>query len=199
MVNAIVWLIVGAMLGWIASQLTRPRSCLLLNLVEREQTFNQLLVEMDGFDDVHDIVVLPAIDRPDVLDPRLLWPGWFDRRVTVILPDRPGREANWRIGGQGLHLAPDVELSSLARTTAGVHGADLPDLCHEAPLVAARLQHCQTPDNGARNRPGAGQPAGGVNDHALRHGQPATAGATGSIRPCSGRAGNWTHTASKHC
>src|SRR5690242_17786263 len=105
---------------------------------EREQTLNQLLVEMDGFDDRHEVIVLAATNRPDVLDPALLRPGRFDRRVEVALPDRRGREGILRIHTRGLPLAPDVDLEALARATAGLSGADLANLCNEATLVAAR-------------------------------------------------------------
>jgi cell division protease FtsH len=105
---------------------------------EREQTLNQLLVEMDGFDDRHEAIVLAATNRPDVLDPALLRPGRFDRQVTLGLPDRRGREGILGIHTKDLHLAPDVDLGVLARTTTGFCGADLANLCNEAALVAAR-------------------------------------------------------------
>ena len=105
---------------------------------EREQTLNQLLVEMDGFDEHHEIIILAATNRPDVLDPALLRPGRFDREVTVALPDRRGREGILRIHTRDIVLAPDVELDILARTTTGLSGADLANLCNEAALVAAR-------------------------------------------------------------
>jgi cell division protease FtsH len=108
---------------------------------EREQTLNQLLVEMDGFDERHEVIVLAATNRPDVLDPALLRPGRFDRQVTVGLPDRQGREGILRIHTRDLHLAPDVELGILARTTTGFSGADLANLCNEAALLAARRDH----------------------------------------------------------
>jgi len=108
---------------------------------EREQTLNQLLVEMDGFDERHEVIVLAATNRPDVLDPALLRPGRFDRQVTVGLPDRQGREGILRIHTRDLHLAPDVELGILARTTTGLSGADLANLCNEAALLAARRDH----------------------------------------------------------
>ena len=99
---------------------------------EREQTLNQLLVEMDGFD-----------DRPDVLDPAILRPGRFDREVTVGLPDRKGREGILKIHSRGLRLAPDVSLGLMARSTTGFSGADLANLCNEAALIAARAGHDQ--------------------------------------------------------
>jgi cell division protease FtsH len=105
---------------------------------EREQTLNQLLVEMDGFDERHEVILLAATNRPDVLDPALLRPGRFDRQVTVGLPDRQGREGILRIHTKGLRLAPEVDLTFLARTTTGFSGADLANLCNEAALNAAR-------------------------------------------------------------
>ncbi len=109
---------------------------------EREQTLNQLLVEMDGFDaSHHDIIVLAATNRPDVLDPALLRPGRFDRQVTVSLPDRNGREGILQIHSRRLTLARDVSLSLLARSTTGFSGADLANLCNEAALFAARKNH----------------------------------------------------------
>jgi cell division protease FtsH len=105
---------------------------------EREQTLNQLLVEMDGFDERHEVIILAATNRPDVLDPALLRPGRFDRQITVGLPDRKGREGILRIHTRGLSLESDVNLDLLARTTTGFNGADLANLCNEAALEAAR-------------------------------------------------------------
>jgi cell division protease FtsH len=105
---------------------------------EREQTLNQLLVEMDGFDARQEVIVLAATNRPDVVDPALLRPGRFDRQVTVGLPDRKGREGILRIHTRNLRLAANVDLSILARSTTGFSGADLANLCNEAALVAAR-------------------------------------------------------------
>ena len=105
---------------------------------EREQTLNQLLVEMDGFDDRTSVIVLAATNRPDVLDPALLRPGRFDRQVTVAFPDRAGREAILRIHSRGIPLAPEVDLGVLARSTPGFSGADLANLTNEAALRAAR-------------------------------------------------------------
>jgi cell division protease FtsH len=105
---------------------------------EREQTLNQLLVEMDGFDDLHEVIVMAATNRPDVLDPALLRPGRFDRQITVNMPDRAGREAILRIHTRDLLLEPGVDLALLARTTTGLSGADLANLCNEAALTAAR-------------------------------------------------------------
>jgi cell division protease FtsH len=105
---------------------------------EREQTLNQLLVEMDGFDEHHEVIILAATNRPDVLDPALLRPGRFDRQITVGLPDRQGREGILRIHTRPLSLGTDVSLDLLARTTTGFSGADLANLCNEAALIAAR-------------------------------------------------------------
>lgn len=105
---------------------------------EREQTLNQLLVEMDGFDERQQVIVLAATNRPDVLDPAMLRPGRFDRQVTVPLPDWRGREGILRIHTRHLHLAEDVDLERLARTATGLSGADLANLCNEAALGAAR-------------------------------------------------------------
>jgi cell division protease FtsH len=104
---------------------------------EREQTLNQLLVEMDGFDERNEVIVLAATNRPDVLDPALLRPGRFDRRVEVPLPDRRGREGILRIHTRKLRLAADVDLELVARSTTGLSGADLANLCNEATLIAA--------------------------------------------------------------
>lgn len=108
---------------------------------EREQTLNQLLVEMDGFDERHEIIVLAATNRPDVLDPALLRPGRFDRQLTLGLPDRRGREGILQIHTRPLHLAPDVDLALLAGATIGFSGADLANLCNEAALNAAQQNH----------------------------------------------------------
>jgi cell division protease FtsH len=105
---------------------------------EREQTLNQLLVEMDGFDDQTSVIVLAATNRPDVLDPALLRPGRFDRQVTVAFPDRAGREAILQIHSRGIPLAPTVDLGLVARATPGFSGADLANLANEAALRAAR-------------------------------------------------------------
>jgi len=110
---------------------------------EREQTLNQLLVEMDGFDDRHEVILIAATNRPDVLDPALLRPGRFDREITVGLPDRKGREGILKIHSRGLRLAPDVSLALMARSTTGFSGADLANLCNEAALIAARDGHDQ--------------------------------------------------------
>jgi cell division protease FtsH len=110
---------------------------------EREQTLNQLLVELDGFDDRHEVILLAATNRPDVLDPALLRPGRFDRQITVGLPDRTGRAEILRIHTRHLQLNKDVDLQLLARTTTGFSGADLANLCNEAALIAARVSAMQ--------------------------------------------------------
>ena len=108
---------------------------------EREQTLNQLLVEMDGFDERQEVIVLAATNRPDVLDPALLRPGRFDREIVVGLPDRNAREGIIRIHTRKLVLDADVDIPVLARGTTGMSGADLANLCNEAALIAARLNH----------------------------------------------------------
>ncbi len=105
---------------------------------EREQTLNQLLVEMDGFAANSSVVVMAATNRPDILDPALLRPGRFDRQITVGLPDIKGREEILRVHVRKKPLAEDVDLSSLAKSTAGFSGADLENLTNEAALLAAR-------------------------------------------------------------
>ncbi|WP_022972946.1 ATP-dependent zinc metalloprotease FtsH, partial [Xanthomonas maliensis] len=105
---------------------------------EREQTLNQLLVEMDGFEGGEGVIVIAATNRPDVLDPALLRPGRFDRQVVVGLPDVKGREQILRVHMRKLPLADDVEPLVIARGTPGFSGADLANLCNEAALFAAR-------------------------------------------------------------
>jgi cell division protease FtsH len=108
---------------------------------EREQTLNQILTEMDGFDSNSEVIVLGATNRPDVLDPALLRPGRFDRRVAVQPPDSVGREQILRVHTRSVPLAPDVDLAQLAQTTPGMVGADLANLVNEAALLAARRGH----------------------------------------------------------
>lgn len=105
---------------------------------EREQTLNQLLVEMDGFETNQEVIVMAATNRPDVLDPALLRPGRFDRQVVVGLPDRAGREAILNIHTRGLPLSTEVDKALIARGTTGFTGADLSNLVNEAALTAAR-------------------------------------------------------------
>ena len=116
----------------------RQRGTSLTTNDEREQTLNQLLVEMDGFDARQAVVVIAATNRPDGLDQALLRPGRFDRRVTVDRPDWKGRQAILMIHSRGVPLAPDVDLQQLARATTGMVGADLANLVNEAALLAAR-------------------------------------------------------------
>lgn len=105
---------------------------------EREQTLNQLLVEMDGFDDNENVILIAATNRPDVLDPALLRPGRFDRQVTVSNPDIKGREEILKVHVRKVPLAKDVDLAVVARGTPGFSGADLANLVNEAALLAAR-------------------------------------------------------------
>jgi cell division protease FtsH len=108
---------------------------------EREQTLNQILTEMDGFDSSDSVIVLGATNRPDVLDPALLRPGRFDRRVAVQPPDSKGREQILRVHTRSVPLDDDVDLERLASTTPGMVGADLANLVNEAALLAARRGH----------------------------------------------------------
>jgi cell division protease FtsH len=110
---------------------------------EREQTLNQILTEMDGFDPRTGVIVLGATNRPEVLDPALLRPGRFDRRVSVQPPDRAGREAILRVHTRSVPLSPDVDLGALASATPGMVGADLANVVNEAALLAARRSHSQ--------------------------------------------------------
>ena len=105
---------------------------------EREQTLNQMLVEMDGFGANEGVIVIAATNRPDILDPALLRPGRFDRQITVGYPDVQGREAILKVHAKQKPLAPDVKLKTIAKTTAGFTGADLANLLNEAALLAAR-------------------------------------------------------------
>ena len=114
---------------------------------EREQTLNQMLVEMDGFDTDTNVIIVAATNRPDILDPALLRPGRFDRRVTLDRPDVRGREAILKVHVKGKPLEPTVDLASLARGTPGFVGADLENLVNEGAILAAR-----------RNKKAIGQP-----------------------------------------
>ena len=105
---------------------------------EREQTLNQLLVEMDGFEDNAAVILIAATNRPDILDPALLRPGRFDRQITVDRPDVAGREKILRVHAQNKPLADDINFASLAKLTPGFTGADLANLMNEAALLAAR-------------------------------------------------------------
>jgi cell division protease FtsH len=108
---------------------------------EREQTLNQILTEMDGFDASTGVIVLAATNRPEILDPALLRPGRFDRRVAVQPPDRAGREEILQVHTRGVPLAPNVDLGRIAASTPGMVGADLANLVNEAALLAARRDH----------------------------------------------------------
>ena len=121
---------------------------------EREQTLNQILTEMDGFDSSTGVIVIAATNRPDVLDQALLRPGRFDRRVAVQPPDRNGREAILRVHTRSVPLAPDVDLGGIASTTPGMVGADLANLVNEAALLAARrgTTRCRRPTSPTRSR-----------------------------------------------
>jgi cell division protease FtsH len=114
---------------------------------EREQTLNQMLVEMDGFDTDTNVIIVAATNRPDILDPALLRPGRFDRRVVLDRPDMRGREAILKVHVKGKPLSPDVDLGVLSRSTPGFVGADLENLVNEAAILAAR-----------RNKKTIGQP-----------------------------------------
>lgn len=114
---------------------------------EREQTLNQMLVEMDGFDTDTNVIIMAATNRPDILDPALMRPGRFDRRVTLDRPDVKGREAILKVHSKGKPLDPEADLVSLARATPGFTGADLENLVNEAAILAAR-----------RNKKSIGQP-----------------------------------------
>jgi cell division protease FtsH len=105
---------------------------------EREQTLNQILAEMDGFEGHESVIVLAATNRPDVLDPALLRPGRFDRHVTLDLPDKAAREAILKVHTRKMPLAPDVDLAVIAAGTPGFSGADLKNLANEAAMLAAR-------------------------------------------------------------
>ena len=105
---------------------------------EREQTLNQMLVEMDGFDVSGGVILIAATNRPDILDPALLRPGRFDRQIAVERPDLSGREAILQVHAQGKPLAPDVDLNAVARRTPGFTGADLANVLNEAALLTAR-------------------------------------------------------------
>src|SRR3712207_3940532 len=105
---------------------------------EREQTLNQMLVEMDGFDVKGGVIMIAATNRPDILDPALLRPGRFDRQIAVDRPDLEGRKRILEVHAKGKPLAPDVDLETVARRTPGFTGADLANVLNEAALLAAR-------------------------------------------------------------
>ena len=125
---------------------------------EREQTLNQILTEMDGFDPRTGVIVLGATNRPEILDPALLRPGRFDRRVSVQPPDRAGREAILRVHTRSVPLAPEVNLGDIAAATPGMVGADLANLVNEAALLAARRMSTTGHATGPVRRDGADRP-----------------------------------------
>ncbi len=106
---------------------------------EREQTLNQLLTEMDGFDGTKGVVILAATNRPESLDPALLRPGRFDRRIPVQLPDLQGRIAILKVHAKDVHMSGNIDFNSIARATSGASGADLANIINEAALRAVRL------------------------------------------------------------
>ena len=110
---------------------------------EREQTLNQLLTEMDGFDGKKGVVILAATNRPETLDKALLRPGRFDRRIPVELPDLAGREAILRVHAKDKQMAPNIDYSVIARATAGASGAELANIVNEAALRAVRNNRTQ--------------------------------------------------------
>lgn len=110
---------------------------------EREQTLNQLLTEMDGFDADKGVIILAATNRPETLDKALLRPGRFDRRIPVELPDLAGREAILKVHSKNVNLSPDVDFNAIARATSGASGADLANMINEGALRAVKLKHDQ--------------------------------------------------------
>jgi cell division protease FtsH len=114
---------------------------------EREQTLNQMLVEMDGFDTDTNVIIMAATNRPDILDPALLRPGRFDRRVVLDRPDMRGREAILKVHVKGKPLAPEINLTTLAKSTPGFVGADIENLVNEAAILAARRNKKQIGQN----------------------------------------------------
>ena len=107
---------------------------------EREQTLNQILVEMDGFDVNTNVILIAATNRPDILDPALLRPGRFDRRVVLDNPDVRGREQILNVHSKGKPLAEDIDMERIAKQTMGFSGADLANLVNESAILAARAQ-----------------------------------------------------------
>ncbi len=149
---------------------------------EREQTLNQLLVEMDGFEANEGIILIAATNRPDVLDPALMRPGRFDRQIQVPNPDFIGREKILKVHARKVPLAPDVDLKVVARGTPGFSGADLMNLVNEAALLAARrskrivtkagVRGRARQDHDGRGAPHADDDRGGEAPHRLSRGRP---------------------------
>ena len=162
---------------------------------EREQTLNQLLVEMDGFEGNSGVIVIAATNRPDVLDPALLRPGRFDRQVVVPLPDIRGREQILTVHMRKVPVAPDVRGDILARGTPGFSGADLANLVNEAALFAARSQQAAGGHGGLRARQGqdhdgCGAPLGrDAGRRAAQHRVPRIRARGGGEAPAEGRSG----------
>ena len=127
---------------------------------EREQTLNQMLVELDGFDTKGGVIVIAATNRPDILDPALLRPGRFDRQIVVAQPDLTGRKGILKVHARGKPIAPDADLDIIARRTPGFTGADLANVINEAALLTARTQRQADPHGRARggHRPRDGRP-----------------------------------------
>ena len=149
---------------------------------EREQTLNQILTEMDGFDPSVGVIVISATNRPEVLDPALLRPGRFDRRVAVQPPDTVGRRKILEVHTRSVPLAPDVDLDRLAATTPGMVGADLANVVNEAALTAARRGH----DEVTMSRPARlAREAGARHRAADPARRPRSAGAPPTTRPAT--------------
>ena len=156
---------------------------------EREQTLNQLLVEMDGFESNEGVILMAATNRPDVLDPALLRPGRFDRRVVVSRPDVRGREEILRVHTRKIPLADDVDLSVLARGTPGFSGADLANMVNEAALAAARqnrkaVLHVRLRTGQGQSPDGRGAQVACCSPTKRRRTRPITKPATRWWRPC---------------
>ena len=153
---------------------------------EREQTLNQLLVEMDGFDVKTNVILIAATNRPDILDPALLRPGRFDRQITVEAPDMQGRLKILQVHGKGKPLAEGVDLESIARRTPGFTGADLANVLNEAALLTARCgqaadrrRHARRGDRPRHGRPAEAHPPDerqGAAHHGLPRGRPRPGG-----------------------
>ena len=152
---------------------------------EREQTLNQILTEMDGFTGSEGVIVLAATNRPEVLDPALLRPGRFDRRLTVNPPDKDGRLEILKIHSRSVPLADDVDLGRVAASTPGMVGADLRNLINEAALIATRRDHDKVTRGGSRRRARAHRARRGAQDHAVRARSASAPPTTSPATPCS--------------